>query len=246
MPCWFLSDAIENIFSMVTAIFKKPTATTIAQALRIISINRFDFEPVTVMYGWDKTESLKIDYLKLLLDLINEETENISESAQDCEVPQLNNTDEVNYDDLFETELEQNVFFYEMAKILTKVVTKLNCNDCMSVLIDKDEVDTKYTHWIKDQEEFLKQGLKIPSRDAMRYFLRLESTFQQLVQIKSSHGANFHTCFELCSHEILVPNEHCITTSSKIVSEYIKSRMKIKLQCYLPHRANKHASKSLI
>lgn len=133
-----------------------------------------------------------------------------------------------------------------MAKILTKVVKKVDCNDCKSILIDKDEFDTKYNRWLKDQEEILQQGIKIPSRDAMRYFLRLESTFQQLVQIKSSHGVNFHTCFELCAHDILVPNEHCISTSSKIVSEFIKTRMRIKLQCYLPHRANKHASKSLI
>lgn len=116
MPSWFLSDAIENIFSMVTAIFKKPTATTIAQALRIISINRFDFEPVTVMYSWDKTESMKIDYLKLLSEIINEEIEKNDESVDDCEIPQIINTDEVTYGDLFQTELENNVFFLRDGK----------------------------------------------------------------------------------------------------------------------------------
>lgn len=46
IPAYFLTDAIENLFSLVTNIFKKPNAITFPYALRIISLNQFDFDPI--------------------------------------------------------------------------------------------------------------------------------------------------------------------------------------------------------
>lgn len=250
VPAWFLSNAIENIFSMVTNIFKKPTAATMATALRIISLQQFDFEPTSTSYAWDTTESPSIDILELIKSFADSKiTENIENEAEDIDLQFIIEIrDDIKVDQLFATELEINVFYIETTQLLTSLMVFIKCEECKEILVDDSNVETPKSRlfMLKQESARTPQKLFKPSGSLWKFFLRLEFIFQELCKLKPADDKAFSTLFIKNASNVLVPDEHCFVTSNKIISSYLKKRLTLQLQCYLPHRAVKQASKSLL
>jgi Transposase protein len=247
IPSWFLSNCIENIFSMVTDIFKKPTSTNMNTALRIISVRQFQraANQEASNYSYDKTNS-DTDFLKLLNEFMHIEAENIEETESIASI-RIEITDEITFEELFKSDIEKNIFQFEMAKILTKAMKSIECVTCQERLIDMDKNENAHNQWLKEKQEVHgeHQNLLYPSRDMMRYFLRLEFVFQQLSKVKTAHDLSFLQDFITNANDALVPDEHCFTSTSKLIITFIRGRLRLKLVCHLPHKALKHASKSL-
>lgn len=251
VPAWFLSNAIENIFSMVTSIFKKPTAATMAIALRIISLQQFEFDASSTSYGWDETETPSVDIIELIKTFSESEQVKLIEEADDDDNFMqyiIDIDDEIKADDIFPTDLEINVFFIEMAELLTHLLNFITCEECKSRLIDEkcDETPRNRLLTLKQNTSQAVSIISQPSLDLWKFLLRLEFLFQTLCKQKPAQDANFSKIYLKNASNLLVPNEHCFDSTAKIVSSFLKKRLKISLQFYLPHKSIKHASKSLV
>lgn len=248
IPAWFLSNAIENIFSMVTSIFKKPSAVLMAQALRIISLQQFEFDSTTASYGWDETNPNSIDFLALLQEFVKDEKLNSNIDEEEVELLKISIDDEVSSSELYNTEITRNVFYIEMCKILIKVLNSISCKDCKKILIDDEMRETADNRLLREQKmgNFQYAELFYLSRNVERYFCRLEFIFQKLSLQLPAHHPTFASTFIMNANEVLVPEEHCITTTAKIISMFIAERLKLSLHRYMPHKALKSASKSLV
>lgn len=249
VPAWFLSNAIENIFSMVTSIFKKPTAVTMSQALRVISVNQFEFDPTSANYSWDDTEVPSIDFIDLLKKFTDNENQQSSLQIDEetAKVPKITINDAVNVKDIFANELELNVFHCEVAKMLLKLKSSVKCVECQSSMIDSENIETTRSRLfdLKQNANREKTMAIKPSRSLWDYFLKLEFIFKRLCESTAASDASFSLNFNESANDLLVPNEHCYATTSKIISLFLKERLKLKLQCYLPHKSVKHSSRSL-
>lgn len=249
VPAWFLSNAIENIFSMVTSIFKKPTAVTMSQALRVISVNQFEFDATSANYSWDDTEIPSIDFIELLQKFT--EIENQRHSLQIDEettiMPKIIINDVVDVEEIFANELDMNVFHCEVAKILSKSISSIKCVECLSSMIDSENIETTRSRLfdLKQNANREKTMAVKPSKSLWDYFLKLEFIFKRLCEITAASDASFSTSFNESASEVLVPYEHCYSTTSKILSLFLSERLKLNLHCYLPHKSVKHSSRSL-
>lgn len=251
VPARFLSNAIENIFSMVTSIFKKPTAASMAIALRIISLQQFEFDSMSTSYGWDETEKPSLDIIELIK--LYGESEDVSSKGEEEEEEgfikfNIVIQDEVKAEDIFQTPLEINVFFIEMAEFLTLILSIIKCEECKLMLVDDTNVESAKSHLLMLKQEASQAGKVIyqPSHALWKYLLRLEFLFQSLSKLKPAQHEDFSSIFMENASKVLVPNEHCFDSTAKIMTSFLKKRLKMSLHCYLPHKSIKHASKSLV
>lgn len=254
IPARFLSNAIENIFSIVTSIFKKPTAASLAQALKIISMRQFEFDPTTINYGWDETISPSINFIALLKDFIQKEMESSNDFEMQEEEEEIEESiiiqiqDEISSEQLFDTDMSRNVFYLEMSKILSCVLKTISCEVCKKILVDDTSQETANNRLFREHQNIIYSSFDLPylSRNIERYFNRLEFIFQSVSSLIPVQSQNFKKTFLINADNVLVPYEHCYSTSSKIITTYLTARLKLRLHSYMPHKAIKHSSKSLI
>jgi hypothetical protein len=253
IPAHYLNDAIENIFSLVTQIVKKPTAKSIAEALRIISLKQFQFDPTKGNCGWDSTEPISIDLigeLKLFMD--NSGAIEDIESDDDDDMPLVKIDDEVTMISLFDNPVHRQVFYYETSKNFNQFVELIECRSCQNHLIDDSELKPAQSELLELRNviENFSYGtgeLKHrPSADLMTFFLRLEFIFQKLQKCAKMESNKFKITFMENASQVFLPNEHCYSTTTTIISHFLENRRHIVLHKYLPHKSLKNASKSLI
>lgn len=254
VPAFFLNDAIENIFSLVTSIVKKPTAVTMAQALRVISVNQFQFNPISRNNcSWDENAPTSIDFIELLnLFAENEiDTENDEDdSTADRYFVEI--TDIIDGRTIFATDIDYNVFFCEISRIFNKLMARLDCDECKNNLINSSGVQMPGSDLfeLRNQIEEQTHGQGIlkyqPSKDILTFYMRLEFIFKELAKLISPDKSNFQSIYMYSTEKVLIANEHCYKTTALLISTYIKERLDLNLHKYLPHKSNKNASKSLV
>lgn len=245
IPAFFLTDAIENLFSLVTNIFKKPNVKTFPYALRIISLNQFEFNPIRGNCAWDDTKSANIDFLQIIMDQNMEDcSKEDEEDPPECEILI---EDEVTKELIFDDDYDCKVFFCEMATLLNKILISLTCNTCRNNMTasEGNEVSANELFLLKEKHGSDSKSHQ-PSHGLWKFFMMLEYVFQNLCKVKSPDDTQFVDFFINSAIKILVPNEHCYKTSSMIISNFVKERRKMKLHQYMPHKRMQYASKSLI
>jgi hypothetical protein len=264
IPAHYLNDAIENIFSLVTTIVKKPTATSIAQALRIISFKQFQFNPVRGSYEWDNTEPLSIDIIGMLqLFMQNESTaneekeenENDEFSKEQLKIVKIN--DEIQPAALFtspQKDLELNVLFCEASRILSIFINSLSCQSCKNHLIDVHQENQSAAAELFDLRNLIENSsyknyhsaLLRPSSDALTFILRLEYIFREIRKTIAVDDKKFEMSFLESAEQAFLPNEHCFLTKTNLIAHYLKERRHLQLHQYLKHKRLTFASPSLV
>lgn len=253
VPAFFLNDAIENIFSIVGSIIQKPTAVSMANALRIISLRQFQFNPIKGNYGWDPTEPIKINFIGLL-KLFAESEETVAEldSEENETIPIIQVLDEITPGMLFDTPLEFNTFYCQVTKFMNTLFNSFDCKKCKIDFVDKSESSTfgaelfairQQTAIETHDKEYAIEKL---SRDVMIFLMRLEFLYQELKKIIPIDCEKFERIFLINAERLFFPNEHCMKITKKIIEKFIKERRKQALHKYFLHKSNTFASKSLI
>lgn len=138
------------------------------------------------------------------------------------------------------------MFYCEITDILKKVLSSVKCQSCINNLkaVDGEEMTANYLFSLK--QSALHPKCLQPSHSAWKLFLRLEFIFKGLIPRISPDDEKFPDYFMNSANRILIPDEHCFTTTAKIMSAFIKARIKLKVHQYLPHKRLKHASPSLV
>lgn len=244
-PAFFLTDAIENLFSLVTNIFKKPNVKTFPYALRIISLNQFESCPIKGNCSWDVTEKDDIDLLDILMSEKIQEDCPKDDEENETEEHVILIEDEITNEMVFKDDYDRNVFYCEVTKMLNKILGSLKCNICKENLTARgNEVTANELFRLKEENSLIPKSHQ-PSQGLWKYFMLLEYVFKRLCLIKSIDHKEFAEVYMVSANKILVPNEHCFKTSIIIISIFIKERRKMQLYQYLPHKRLQYASKSL-
>lgn len=246
IPAFFLTDAIENLFSLVTNIFKKPNAKTFPYALRIISLNQFQFNPIKGNCSWDETESVQINFMDLLLKEENHADETQDDDETDFENYEIEINDEITHEMIFKDEYDCQVFFCEVTSFLNKILVALKCNFCKENLIagQDDEISANELFTLREKNSLGPKSFQ-PSNGLWKFFKKMEFIFQRLCLMKTPDDKDFTEIFIINANNVLVANEHCIKTTSMLIFLFIKERLKLKLHHYMPHKRLQFASKSL-
>jgi hypothetical protein len=251
IPAHYLNDAIENIFSLVNDIIRKPTAKSIADALRVISLRQFQFDPIkSGNCGWDNVEPVSIDIIGELKLFI--ENEDAPEEVPNIDEEIIAIEDEVTMITLFKEPLDRNVFYYEVSAMLNSFIKLIKCRNCQELLIDVDKSSRPESQLFEQRNtiEARSFGTSLsyqPSADLMTLFLRLEYIFQGLkAKIAVHDSKKFNFAFLESSAGAFMPNEHCFSNTTKIVKHFLEARRKISLHTYLPHKAIRNATKDMM
>jgi hypothetical protein len=254
IPARFLNDAIENIFSLVVDIVKKPTALSIAQALRIISINQFQYNSVKGSYDWDETAENSIDFIGMLKLFLEKEDDDDKDQLSSCS--ELNVLDKipnlVTSEMLFDNALKFNVFYCEMCGLFNNFLNSVDCLECKNQLIADDNFENSASKLFKMRQAIEKKARGSNynqhqlSSELISFAMRLEFVFREICKTCPADDKNFEDYFYLNTDEISMSNAHCFTTSVKLISTFLKMRRNSAVQTYLPHKSIKHASKGLI
>lgn len=244
IPAYFLTDAIENLFSLVTNIFKKPNIKTFSYALRIISLNQFEYSPIKGNCSWDDTEMDNVDFFEMLM---NEATQDCSKDDEEDSFPEFDILieDEVTNQMIFKDDYDRHVFYCEMVNVLSKILIFLKCNMCKENLTTGgDEISANELFCLKEENSHTPKSYQ-PSHSLWKFFMLLEFVFKRLCEIKKPDDKHFREIFMSSASKILVPNEHCYKTTTTIISSFIKERQKMQFHEYMPHKRLQYASKSL-
>jgi hypothetical protein len=256
IPAHYLNDAIENVFSLVNDIITKPTAKSIADALRIISLRQFQFNPIKGNCGWDDVEPISIDFigeLKLFIqnqDINTDKTPN--DQSESDEIPDVAINDEVTMTSLFGEPLERNIFYCEVSKMFNQIFDCFKCQKCQEILVDSDGLSTAASdlfdmrNHIEASSYGTAQLKNRPSSDLMTFCLRLEYIYREIAKSVPVDRKSFKKSFMMNAARVFFPNQHCSETTEKITTHFLDQRRHLTLHRHLPHKALKNAARDLI
>jgi hypothetical protein len=248
VPSRFLTNAVENLFSQITAIAKKATAIDFKNALRQTSLCQYEFDPISGSYEWDeKSESTQVNFLDIIESCNEENDQTKIQDDNDDYVRKITIYDRIEWQNLFANELEYNAFFVFIAKILPDILTKISCNSCRSLLIADDPEHSLHAQRLFDLQNILQPSQRlVPSQDLFNFCLKLEYGYQ-IIEIKNNSDiATMEKKFLQSVDELAMANEHCVMTTIRIAEQFIASNLHLDHLRHLPHRRSKQASKSLI
>lgn len=248
-PSRVLTNPVENQFSILRSLTPKPSASHVAQSLRIMSLCPFQFNPVSSTYDWDEEDPKSIDYLKFLKEMIEnpqDPTEYEMQMFVSIEVP-----DAVGWNQVMKDESEYSAFICHMSLLINEIINKQKCNQCAMWIIAPDD------HSFNRLEEYQLLSIRLdmdtehykytPSVHIIKYCLQLEFLYQQLSLLINPAQEDFELNFQENVPEIKEASNsvHCFELLSKVATKFISFRLKSALHSRHIQKAQKFSSKTL-
>lgn len=244
VPSRLLTDAIENVFSILRSLTPLPSAVQVLQSLRIMSISQLQFEPIDGVYNWDETDKVSIDFVEMLKRQNPSATTNTDEF--DIEV-HLN--ENYSWLQLFESKLDFNSFVCFLSCLIGKVSKKIKCHECREWVRAIDILDMKEIdgyELLSMRHSLDNNYALVPSLDMLQLGLNLEFLFRCFSQLIPLDSVNFK---KICNKSSLFLTEiqvfHCHDVISIVAEQFITSRIKMILHKREKHKAVTFASKSI-
>lgn len=244
IPSRLLTNAIENVFSVLRSLTPQPSAVQVSQSLRVMSISQFQFNPISGVYDWDESEESSIDFVSLVKSWKRDETE-----VDECFNGVIHLTTNTHWNQLFSTKIDFNSFVCFMSAILSKIIQKLSCSDCKDWITEENIDDVRCTdgyELLVMRHSVIESCKIIPSQCFIQLGLNLEFLNRLMSQIDSVQSSKYKKNFLLSSYHLdKLQNIHCEELIEIVAEPFISSRLKMLLHRRDKHRAVKFASKSI-
>lgn len=243
-PSRMLTDAIENVFSILRSLTPQPSAVQVLQSLRIMSISQLQFEPIDGVYNWDEKDKVTIDFVELLKRQNPKTTANSNEFNAGIHL-----TQNYSWPLLFDSKLDFNSFVCFLSCLIGKIFKKIKCREC------RDWIQASEIHDMKEFDGYELLSMRhlfdekyfyVPSLDILQLGLNLEFLMRCFSQLISLDSPNFKKQFiasSLFLNEIQV--FHCPDVILIIAEPFTSSRIRMLLHKREKHKAVTFASKSI-
>lgn len=231
-PSRFLSNAIENLFSLTTAKVSKPSALQFQICLKSISIAGYEQNSVAgSSYSWDEqSEKSELDFLAMLQNtqLDNNQEDNshdiLDGNSDEIElIETITVPDEIDLDAFFNNDLEVIAFEREMLNLSRTYFGLIKCEVCKNMVLLENQ---------------------FMSRVLFDFYKELEYIFTKLSLSVPPNNVKFEEFF-FVNIENINSFDHCFDVKRLICQRFFKYRLKLTLSSRHIHRVNKFASKSL-
>lgn len=170
-------DCVENLFSAVRSVQKKPSAKSFKNILKLIIIGQYLKNPKSASYDTDERQYLS-NFIDFIVDY-QKQNKTVANVKKEIKIPL--------YDQSFNGNIEQHMKKSELIilnYIIGYIFSRINnnnkvCKSCISRYAKKSSSNFKYSK-LTQQKQFKSGSLFNANAKTFYYFTKMELTFRYL------------------------------------------------------------------
>lgn len=174
----FSQDCVENLFSAVRSVQKKPSAKSFKNILKLIIIGQYLKNPKSASYDTDEREYIS-NFIDFIVEYQNPKTIIEAKIPKEITIPLYDQSFNVNIEELL-TKAELIILHYIVGYIFSRINNNNKvCKCCISRYVNKNPSNFKYSK-LTQAKQFKAGSLHYANAKTFYYFAKLELTFRYL------------------------------------------------------------------